>query len=69
MALERCGPQKRRSAQLIALDGVTVLKKKDEIFNRFSQHFDQLLNVPGTVDHTALDNFADRATLKAGTVE
>lgn len=56
------GPQKRGSAQLIALDGVTVLKKKDEILNRFAQHFDQLLNVPGTVDHTALDSLPDVPT-------
>ena len=49
------GPQKRGTAQLISEDGSTLLKGKDEILNRFSEHFHQLLNVPGTVDQDALD--------------
>ena len=53
------GPQRRGTGQLIADDGVTILKDKDETLNRFAQHFDQLLNVPGTVDKAALDELPD----------
>ena len=53
------GPQKRGTGQLVAEDGVTLLKEKDETLNRFAQHFDQLLNVPGTVDKAALDELPD----------
>ena len=49
------GPQRKGSTQLLAQDGVTVLKEKDKTLNRFAQHFDQLLNVPGTVDKAALE--------------
>ena len=59
------GPQKRGTAQLTALDGETVLKDKDEILERFAQHFDQLLNVPGNVDYTALNTIADRPTIQS----
>ena len=53
------GPQKRGTEQLIAQDGVTILKEKEDTLNRFAQHFDQLLNVPGTVDQAALDQLPD----------
>ncbi len=52
-------PQKRGTAQLIGQGGVTVLKEKNEELNRFAEHFDQLLNVPGTVDQAALDSLQD----------
>ena len=54
------GPQRRGTAQLLAEDGTTVLKEKDETLNRFAQHFYELLNVPGTVDRTALDCLPDK---------
>ena len=50
------GPQPRRTAQVLAQDRATVLKEKEKTLNRFVQHFDQLLNVPGTVDKTVLDD-------------
>ena len=56
------GPQKRGTAPLTALDGETLLKEKDEILNRFAEHFDQLLNIPGNVDYAALNTIADRPT-------
>ena len=56
---EVCGPQKRGTAQLLDQDGETVLTAKDETLNRFAQHFDQLLNVPGTVDQEALSSLTD----------
>ena len=47
------GPAQRGTNQLAALDGTTVLQEKSEILNRFAEHFDQLLNVPGTLDDRA----------------
>ena len=32
-----------------------LLKGKDEILNKVSQHFNQLLNVPGSVNKTAVE--------------
>ena len=49
-------PQKKRTSQLFDVDGVTILKQKNQTFNRFAQHFDQLLNVKGSVDPLALDS-------------
>ena len=49
------GPQRRGTTQLLAQDGTTALKEKDKTLDRFAQHFDQLLNVPGTVDKAALE--------------
>ena len=57
------GPQKRGTAHLIGEDGVTILKEKDETLNRFAQHFDQLLNVPGTVDQHALNSLTSISTI------
>ena len=53
------GPQKRGTAQLLDQDGEAVLTAKDETLSRFAQHFDQLLNVPGTVDQEALSSFTE----------
>ena len=47
------GPAKRGTTQLTALEGTTVLQGKSEILNRFAEHFDQLLNVPGNLDDRA----------------
>jgi hypothetical protein len=49
-----------RCAQLLALDGETVLTDKKETLKRFAQHFDQLLNVPRNVDTTALSMVEQR---------
>jgi hypothetical protein len=54
------GPAKRGSTQLIATDGSTVLQGRTEILNRFADHFDQLLNVPGLVDNEALGSLQTR---------
>ena len=41
------------------MDGVTILKEKDQTLDRFAQHFDQLLNVEGSVDPLALDSLSN----------
>ena len=53
------GPQNRGTAQLLDEDGETVLTAKDDTLKRFAQHFDHLLNVPGTVEHEALNSLTD----------
>ena len=50
------GPQKRGTAQLFDANGVMILKEKDQTLSRFAQHFDQLLNVQGSVVPLALDS-------------
>ena len=57
------GPQKRGTAQLLALDGETVLTDNKKILERFAQHFDQLLNLPGNVDSAALASITQRPTV------
>jgi len=54
------GPARRGTTQLTALDGSTVLQERSEILNRFADHFDQLLNIPGLVDDSALDTIIQR---------
>ena len=53
------GSQKKETAQLFNVDGVTIHKEKDQTLNRFAQHFDQLLNVKGSVDPLALDSLSN----------
>ena len=45
------------------MDEVTILKEKDQTLNRFAQHFDQLLNVKGSVDPLALDSLPNLAQI------
>ena len=47
------GPKPRGLIQLKAMDGETVLQEKDKILDRFSDHFDQLLNNPGDLSEEA----------------
>ena len=54
------GPQLRGSTQLISADGATVLQEKEEILDRFADHFSQLLNIPGELDEEAKDNIEQK---------
>ena len=56
------GPQKRGTTQLKTLDGDSILQDKNQILNRFAEHFNQLLNVPGDTDQRALDKISQRPT-------
>ena len=40
------------------------MKGKDKIRNKFAQHFDQLLNTPGTVEKSAIEGFHDIPAVK-----
>ena len=54
------GPKPKRLIQLHDLDGTTILQKKDKISERFSYHFNQLLNLPGDLDEIAKDKIMQR---------
>ena len=56
------GPQKRGTTQLKTLDGDSILQDKNQILDRFAEHFNQLLNVPGDTDQRALDKISQRPT-------
>ena len=57
---EVCGPQYRGSNQLLASDGETILKEKNQTLNRFAEHFNQLLNIPSSADVSTLDSLMAR---------
>jgi len=49
------GPSKSGTAPLLSSDGTTLIKDKQGINSRWKEHFSQLLNLPSSVDQTALD--------------
>ena len=57
------GPQKRGTAQLTSLDGLTIVKDKWQIVQRFSEHFKQLLNIQGETEQSALASAKQRTTV------
>jgi len=54
------GPQKKSTAQLLDLDGETIISDKKYILNRFANHYSQLLNIPRDIDHEAVNSIAQR---------
>ena len=58
--IEEYGPRNRDTGQLLDRNGETVLTAKEDTLKRFSEYFDQLLNVLETVDHEALSCVTDR---------
>ena len=61
---ETYGPKPRGLVQLRDLDGTTVLQEKDKILERFSHHFDQLLNIPGDLDERAKNKIMQRPAVQ-----
>ena len=43
-------------------DGMEIFSDSKRVVARWSEHFQKLLNVPGNIDHTALDNIPQRIT-------
>lgn len=58
------GPLKSRSTPLLSADGVTLIKDKAAIRERWKEPFSQLLNRPSSVDHTVLDHIPQRPVLE-----
>ena len=55
------GPEKKGPVQLKSTDGMETFSDKT-VVARWSEHFHKLLNVPGDIDHEALDNIPQRIT-------
>ena len=49
------GPQTRSTAHLKSLDGKETFSDNKRVLERWSQHFEMLLNQPGDIDPTALE--------------
>ena len=56
-------PQKRGTIQRTVLDGETEIQEKAETLDRFANQFDQLLNMTGKVDRSAVDTIAPRPNI------
>lgn len=61
---ETYGPKPRGLIQLRDHDGTTVLQEKDKILERFSDHFNELLNIPGDLDEMARDRIEQRPVVQ-----
>ena len=56
------GPKKKGPVQLKSADGMETFSDSKRVVARWSEHFQKLLNVPGDIDHEALDNIPQRIT-------
>ena len=54
------GPKKKGPVQLKSADGMETFSDSKRVVARWSEHFQKLLNVPGNIDHEALDNIPQR---------
>ena len=59
------GLTKRGTTQLTSTDGKTVLQEKSDILDRFADHFDHLLNIPGNVEPTTLSAIKQRPEIRS----
>ena len=56
------GPKKKGPVQLKSTDGMETFSDSKRVVARWSEHFQKLLNVPGDINHEALDNIPQRIT-------
>ena len=54
------GPKKKGPVQLKSTEGMETFSNSKRVAARWSEHFQKLLNVPGDIDHEALDNIPQR---------
>ncbi|KAK3514603.1 hypothetical protein QTP70_021515 [Hemibagrus guttatus] len=54
------GPQKKGPVQLKSADGQEIFSDNKRVLERWSEHFQKLLNVPGEIEPEALDNIQQR---------
>ena len=50
------GPKKKGPFHLKSTDGMETFSDSKRVVARWSEYFQKLLNVPGDIDHEALDN-------------
>ena len=53
---EVLGPKKKGPVHLKSTDGMETFSDNKRVEARWSEHFQKLLNVPGDIEHEALDN-------------
>ena len=56
------GPKKKGPVHLKSTNGMETFSDSKRIVARLSELFHKLLNVPGDIDHEALDNIPQRIT-------
>ena len=56
------GPKKKGPVHLKSTVGMETFSDSKIVVARWSEHFQKLLNVPGGIDHEALDNIPQRIT-------
>ena len=56
------GPKKKGPVHLKSTDGMETFSDSKKVVARWNEHFQKLLNVPGDIDHEALDNITQRIT-------
>ena len=54
------GPKKKGPVELKSTDEMETFSDSKRVVARWSEHFQKLLNVPGDIDHEALDNIPQR---------
>ena len=57
------GPKKKGPVQLKSTVGMETFSDSKRVVARWSEHFQKLLNIPGDIDHKALDNIPQRITM------
>ena len=55
-------PKKNGPVHMKSTDGMDTFSDSKKVLARLSEHFQKLLNVPGDIDHEALDNIPQRIT-------
>lgn len=61
---EACGPQIRGTTKLKAQDGERMLQERHKITERFAYHFNNWLNIPGTLDDCALEKVNQQPVIR-----
>jgi hypothetical protein len=59
------GPQTRSTVHLKSLDGDTTFSDSKMVLERWSQHFEELLNQPGDIEHAARDKITQQPLVNA----
>ena len=60
------GPKKKGPVHLKSTDGMETFSDSKRVVERWSEHFQfhKVLNVPGDIDHKALDNIPRQASMR-----
>ena len=56
------GPKKKGPVHVKSTDGMETFSDSKRVVARWSEHFQKLVNMPGDIDHEALDNNPQRIT-------